>query len=449
MTRLCRSTAMLFAGVVCLATGQACGQATPLNLIVILADDLGYGDLGCYGNQVHRTPHIDRLARQGARFTDFYVTSPVCTPTRIALLTGRHPARLRQFGVLWPPSVGGLPTEEITLAEFLREQGYASGLAGKWHVGHSDPSLLPLAQGFDAWYGMPYPNDMGPFHPQAQRIPGEWPPMPMYRDRRVVERPIDPNLLTQQYHAEAVRFIAENHHRPFFLFLSHAMPHTLLGASGAFRGESRNGLYGDAVEELDWSVGDLIRVLRAFDLAEKTLVVFTSDNGAALPRDPRPEDPRWRHDGSNAPLRGGKGQTFEGGIRVPAIFWRPGAIEAGGVVRSPAVVTDVAATFADLAGLPPMPSAVDSVSIAPLLRGEAPSQDRTLFFGTGDVRAVRRGKWKFLPTAEPSWKNPYVREPMLFDLEADPGETTNVISEFPQIGGELETTIRSYESSFD
>ena len=222
-------------------------------------DDLGYGDLGCYGNRLHRTPNIDQLAAEGARFTDYYVTSPVCTPTRMALLTGKHPARFHSFGVLWPPTEGGLPVEEVTMAEWLREHGYVTGLAGKWHLGHSEPELLPLGQGFDSWYGMPYPNDMGPFHPQTRWVKGEWPPMPMYRDRKIVEAPIDPNLLTQQYHAEAVRFIAENHHRPFFLFLSHAMPHTILGASADFRGKSRNGLYGDAVEELDWSVGEIVR----------------------------------------------------------------------------------------------------------------------------------------------------------------------------------------------
>ena len=440
---LLTSLLMLFACGHCIAA-----QPKP-NLIFILADDLGYGDLGCYGSRLHRTPNLDRLAAEGARFTDYYVTSPVCTPTRMALLTGKHPARFRSFGVLWPPTDGGLPTGEITMAEWLRRHGYATGLAGKWHLGHKQPELLPLAQGFDSWYGMPYPNDMGPFHPQTKWVKGEWPPMPMYRDTKLVEAPVDVNLLTQQYHAEALRFIAENHHRPFFLFISHAMPHTILGASKNFRGKSRNGLYGDAVEELDWSVGEIIRTLETFELTDRTLVIFTSDNGAALPKGAMHEEPGWQLRGSNAPFRGGKGSTWEGGIRMPAIFWWPGRIQAGMEINSPAIITDTIPTFAELADLPNLATAVDGQSIAPLLRREDPKKPRTLFFGSGDARSARRGKWKYHLTADPSWRQNYKPERMLFDLEQDPGETNNVIARFPEVAARIQAEMETFQKAAD
>lgn len=424
-------------------------SARPLNLVFILADDLGYGDLGCYGNTVHRTPNIDRMAEEGARFTNYYVTSSVCTPTRYAMLTGRHPARERMFEVLWPPSEGGMSPQEITMAEWLQEHGYQTGLAGKWHLGHHTPDMLPPNQGFDDWYGMPYPNDMGPFHVQAKRIKGEWPPMPMYRGLEIVEAPVNVDLLTQQYTAEAVRFIAENHHHPFFLFLSHAMPHTLLGASQGFKGKSGNGLYGDAVEELDWSVGEILRVLRAFELEEQTLVIFTSDNGAALSQGAPNEDPRWRAAGSNAPLRGGKGGVFEGGMREPGIFWWPGSIKAGLEIHTPAIITDTIPTFAELANLPGLPTAVDGESIAPLLKGKKPAAERTLFFGSGDARTARRGDWKYLVNSEMSWKRNAPDDPQLYNLASDPGETINLIKKYPQIARELRKAIDDFQAVAD
>lgn len=430
---------------ICLLLGVlsnvAFSKAAHPNLIFIMVDDLGYGDLGCYGNTFHRTPNIDQLAAEGARLTNYYVTSPVCTPTRYALLTGKHPARVEMFEVLWPPTEGGMAPEEVTMAEWLREHGYKTGLAGKWHLGHSEPELLPPAQGFDDWYGMPYPNDMDADHVQAKRQGGDWPPMPMYRQYEIVEAPIDVNLLTQQYTAEAVRFVAENHHRPFFLFLSHAMPHTHLGASQDFRGKSANGLFGDSVEELDWSVGEIMRTLRAFDLDQRTLVVFTSDNGAGASTPPIRQGETEMGVGSNYPLRGGKGECYEGGIRVPGIFRWSGTIEAGLEIDSPAIITDTIATFAELADLPKMPTALDSVSLAPLLFGHVRAQERILYFGSGDVRAARNGKWKYHLTGQPSWRRDIIPEPMLFDLANDPGESENLINQYPLIAEELHSAI--------
>lgn len=438
-------TAVFSVSLLTLATSRA----APPNLVIIMVDDLGYGDLGCYGNTIHRTPNIDQLAAEGATFNNYYVTSPVCTPTRYALLTGKHPARAHMFEVLWPPTQGGMAPEEITFAEWLREQGYKTGLAGKWHLGHSEPKLLPPAQGFDDWYGMPYPNDMDADHVQAKRQGGEWPPMPMYRQFEIVEAPIDVNLLTQQYTAEAVRFIAENHHQPFFLFLSHAMPHGHLGASGEFRGRSSNGLFGDSVEELDWSIGEIMRILQTFDLDQNTLVIFTSDNGAGASTPPVQQGTTPQGVGSNYPLRGGKGDCYEGGIRVPGIFRWTGKIEAGMEIDSLAIVTDTIATFAELAELPSMPTAVDSVSIAPLLLGRIDEQDRTLLFGSGDARAARKGKWKYHLTGQRSWEREITPDPMLFDLENDPGETRNLIQSHPDIGNDLHQAIHTFQKTVE
>lgn len=424
------------------------------NVIMILADDLGYGDLGCFGSALHRTPCLDALASAGIVFRDFYVASPICTPSRYALLTGKHPARLGEFGVLWPPTPGGMPPEEYTLAEWLRENGYATGIAGKWHLGHSDASLLPLNQGFDSWYGMPYPNDMGPFHPQRKNVPGVWPPMPMFRDHEMVQSPVDPNWLTQQYHAEAVRFVAENADRPFFLYVSHAMPHTLLGASSGFRGKSQNGLYGDAIEELDWSVGGIIKLLHRLEIAEKTLVIFTSDNGAVIPRaNPDamtanrrlPNEEVWRVAGSNAPFRDGKGSVYEGGVRVPAIAYWPGTIPPGGEIRTPVSIVDTFATIADLIGRPCPATALDSTSFAPLLRGEDIAA-KPLFFGTGDVRAIRDGNWKLLLSDVPAWKQGFDRKPFLFDLSLDPSEAQNLLEKEPEVAARLLRKIEQYQS---
>lgn len=415
----------------------------PPNLIVIMADDLGYGDLSCYGSAVHATPQIDRLAEQGMRFTDFYVTSPVCTPTRVALLTGRHPVRVGFATLLWPTTEGGLPETENTLPELLQEAGYATGLIGKWHLGHSEPKYLPLNHGFDVFYGMPYPNDMGPDHPQTVWRNEVWPPMPMMRGNEIVEAPIDVNLLEQQYNAAAVQFIAEHHHQPFFLFLSHAMPHTIIGASPDFVGKSDNGLFGDAVQEVDWSVGRIMETLKSFGLEQDTLIVFTSDNGAVT-RNAYSDEAKARAMfpdltfGSNAPLRGGKQSTFEGGVRVPGIAYWPDRIPGGRVSDVPVSVADIFPTFLRAAGLAvPDDRNYDGVDLTGLLEGTASVPDRSLFFGSRELTAMRSGSWKVVLPQQPKFVQIEGESPMLFNMEDDPGETRELSAEHPEVLAKL------------
>ncbi len=419
-----------------------------------MADDLGYGDVGYNGSAVHATPHLDRLSGEGLRFDQFYVTSPVCTPTRVAFLTARHPVRVGFHTLLWPTTAGGLPEPERTLPEILREHGYRTGLIGKWHLGHSEPKYLPLNHGFDEFYGMPYPNDMGPMHSRAIALKENWPPMPMMKGDDIVEAPIDVNLLTQQYTAAALRFIAEHRARPFFLFLSHAMPHSIVGASADFRDTSRNGLYGDSVQELDWSVGEVVRLLRALDLEEHTLVVFTSDNGAVLRAMYQGNDDTARvmfpdlTFGSNAPLRGGKVSTFEGGVRVPTFARWPGVIAAGRRTDAPASIADLMPTFLELAAIPlPADRTYDGVSLASLIRSEGkPPADRPLYFGSGEITAMREGRWKLVLPNQPRFLGNLGVDPLLFDLFEDPGESRNLAASQPALVDRLVAQLRAWQT---
>lgn len=426
------------------------------NLVMIMADDLGYGDLACYGNTQHKTPNLDRMAQQGMRFTDFYVTTSVCTPSRAAFLTGRFPRRCKSPDVLWPTSMEGhLPAEEITLAELLQKQGYATHLSGKWHLGHGKPEYLPIGHGFDHWYGMPYPNDMAPGHPQEGKRNEVWPEMPMMYDARIVEQPIDVNLLTQQYTADAVNFIAKNRDRPFFLYLAHAMTHAIVGASPDFRGTSQNGLYGDAVQEVDWSVGEIMRTLRAYGLEENTLIIFTSDNGAVTPEAFSDKKMEWfwpdRTHGSNAPLRGGKQATFEGGVRMPGIFYWPGIVKSGVVESTPAIVADILPTMLDYLEIPlPADRIYDGRTIRPLLEGTGTREPNDFFFGgPSRVTGMRSGNWKLQLPVQPAWMVPPLEsdKPMLFDLSRDIGEKHNVAAQHPDIVAAMLRRIKDYESA--
>jgi arylsulfatase A-like enzyme len=437
------------------ATDSTPKPARSPNLVVILADDLGYGDLGVTGHPQHRTPRLDELAASGAHLDDFYVTSPVCTPTRVALLTARHPVRVGFSTLLWPNSPGGLPRTERTLATVLRDHGYATALVGKWHLGHLDPKFLPTGHGFDTFYGMPYPNDMMPGHPQEAVQGVKWPPMPMMRGEKIVEPSINVHLLTQQYTAEAVSFIAQNHHRPFFLFLSHSMPHTILGASPDFRGRSGNGLYGDSIEELDWSTGEVMRALRAFGLLENTLVVFSSDNGAVVSKkfDNRPDS---RQDffgeqakGRNEPLKGGKVTTYEGGVRVPGFFSWPGVIPAGRRTSDPAWIADLMPTFLDFAGIPlPKDRDYDGVSIKPLLTGAGKRPGPAEFtFGSSSFTAFRQDNWKLVLPSQPGFFIGRSKETQLFDLSVDIGETNDLAKKHPEIVARLEKRLAELAAS--
>ena len=401
------------------------------NFVFILADDLGYGDLGCYGSAKIRTPNVDRLAAEGTRFTSFCTSSGVCTPSRASLMTGCYPRRVslhedeRGEWVLFPVSRKGLNPSEITVAALLKKKGYATHCIGKWHLG-DQPPFLPRRHGFDGYFGIPYSNDMG-------ASPGSpYPPLPLMRDDEVIEAPVDQDTLTERYTREAVRFIAEHRDKPFFLFVSHLMPHTPLHSGESFRGKSADGKYGDAVEEIDGSTGEILAALNRAGLDERTLVVFTSDNGGVRPD-------------NNGPLNGTKGSTLEGGHRVPFIARRPGRIPAGKVCPELATMMDVLPTFAALAGLePPRDRVIDGKDISPLL--EKPETARTpddvfYYYFMGQLQAVRSGRWKLhLPLARKrhGWHlEPYEEKGMLFDLEADSAESMNVLGAHPDVVARL------------
>jgi arylsulfatase A-like enzyme len=409
------------------------GLALPLaaaaprpNIVIIFADDLGYGDLGCYGSPTIATPRIDEMAAEGLRFTDFYSAAPVCTPSRAALLTGRYPIRNGMAGprrVLSERAVGGLPSGEITIAEALQAQGYSTAHLGKWHLGIHEGSR-PQDQGFDYSFGLPYSNDMS----KRPGLPGELaasqtPPedgwnVPLIRNGEVIERPARQDTLTQRYTEEAVRFIRENKNGSFFVHLAHTFPHVPLFASPAFKGKSRAGIYGDVVEELDWSVGQVLDTLRAEGVAENTIVFFTSDNGPWLTKGDA--------SGSAGPFRDGKGSTWEGGMREPGIAWWPGTIHPG-VTNEMATTMDLFVTMLTLAGAPvPSDRPIDGIDLSPLLVSRQSLPERPFFFYRGEqLFACRLGEWKAHYFTQTGW-GPSTAEvhepPQLFHLGRDRGE---------------------------
>ncbi len=405
----------------------ALNAAAPPNVVVIFADDLGYGDLGAYGHPTIATPNLDRMAREGQKWTSFYVAASVCTPSRAALLTGRLPVRSGmahdRSRVLFPDSYGGLPPGEITIAEILKERGYATAAVGKWHLGHL-PQFLPTRQGFDSYYGIPYSNDMDRVADSPRgRAAFEDPKVrywnvPLMRDEEIIERPAEQTTITKRYTQEAVRFIKQNRDRPFFLYLAHNMPHLPLFRSDEFAGVSRRGLYGDVIEEIDESVGQVLDTLRSEGLAENTLVVFTSDNG-----------PWLRFDylgGSAGPLRDGKGSTWEGGMREPAVFWWPGRIQPG-TIHEMGSTLDLLPTIAGLAGAEvPTDRVIDGLDISPALFGAGPSPRDTMFFYRGTrVFAARVGNYKahfITKAAYGSTAETHHDPPLLYHLGHDPGE---------------------------
>ena len=447
---LCLAAGAVSAGLAVLAA--SCSSAPPApaaepdtvsrppNIVIITADDLGYGDLGSYGHPNISTPHLDRLADEGQRWTSFYAQAPVCSPSRAALLTGRVHLRSgmfgRRVGVFFPDSRAGLPADEVTLAEVLREQGYATGIVGKWHLGHL-PEYLPVRHGFDSWFGIPYSNDMDwQIAPGAARRKAMFDPridywhVPLMRNEEEVERPADQRTVTRRYADDAVAFIESHQDEPFFLYLAHTMPHMPLFRSDAFVGRSVAGVYGDVIEEIDWTVGQVIEALDRLGLSSNTLVVFTSDNGPWISFE--------THGGSAGPLRHGKGTTFEGGMRVPGIFRWPGAI-APGVTREIGSAMDLFTTAIALGGgAIPDDRPIDGVDLRPVLFGAGPSPRTVMaYYRMGELFAFRQGPHKVHFITQGRYGLPPERTdhdpPLLFDLRVDVGERYDLAAERPDV----------------
>lgn len=391
----------------------------PTNVVVILCDDMGYGDLHSYGSQI-ATPNLDRMASEGTRFTNAISANPVCSPSRASLLTGRYPTRVGVPRVLMPRDRGGLATDETTLAELLKTKNYATACLGKWHLGHQ-PTQLPTKRGFDSYFGIPYSNDMTPAL--------------LLENEKTVEPEANQDTLTRRYTERAVDFIGRNAHRPFFLYLAHSFPHIPLHASDAFRGKSPLGLYGDVVNELDWSTGEVLRALRSNGLASNTLVLFTSDNGP------------W-YQGSSGLTRGRKGATWEGGVRVPFLAWQPGSVPAGKTSNALVSLLDVVPTVAARCDLRP-PKPLDGVDVWPILCGRANAVEREplLYFNDVHLQCIRRGNWKlhvaryngniYTPGIWPRLRNLPLSHPELYNLALDPDESYDLADRHPDIVRDL------------
>ena len=481
---IARITVFLLLIVTGLAEGQAANRPVDEqpNIVILFADDLGYGDLGSYGHPYIRTPNLDALAAQGQRWTDFYVAAPVCSPSRGALLTGKLPNRTglygRQIGVFFPNAKGGMPHEERTLAEALKEVGYATAIIGKWHLGDAT-EFLPTRHGFDYWYGLPYSNDMDWADGRnfdeliAMRLNGqgeelarisrarqalyrdpknEYWNVPLMRSRRegdsykdeVIEQPVVQTEITRQHTEEALAFIERSRDRPFLLYVPYNMPHTPIFRSDAFAGQSLGGRYGDVIEELDWSVGAIAAKLEELGIAENTLLLFTSDNGPWLTM--------HQHGGSAGLLRHGKGTTFEGGMRVPAVFWWPGSLEPG-VVSDMGSTLDVYVTALALAGAKPT-SGTDGHDLTATLTEGAPSPRTELaYYRQGELRAYRQGAFKLHLVSQGAYGQPPERmvhePPVLYHLADDPAEQFDVADRHPEVVADILEQVEQHKAGMD
>ncbi len=429
-----KTAALGAAGIVASRRGLA---AEKPNIVIIMADDLGYGDLGCYGSEAINTPVLDEMADQGVKLTSFYSSSPVCTPSRAGLITGRYPIRTGAHGVFFPdcnPLVSlpihlsrglgpGMNRNEITLAQALKTGGYATCCIGKWHLGDLK-SYRPHHRGFDHYMGLLYSNDMVP--------------LPLYRNDEIIDpAPANQNLLTQKYTSEALSWIKQNKDRPFFLYLPHTFPHIPLYASEEFRGTSAAGLYGDCIQEIDWSTGEILDALESYGLAENTFVFFTSDNGP------------W-FQGSAGHFRGRKLETFDGGMRVPAIARWPGVIPQGKASDQMSMNIDLFTTALAVAGLePPQDRPIDGKNILPLLQGGDSPHQALYFYNSKNLQAVRTRNWKYTTRhtgyTTGHWMLP--KGPMLFNLENDHNESYNVIELYPEKAREMEQLMKSFEKN--
>jgi len=425
---------------------EATIASTKPNFIIIFTDDMGYTDINPFNIEDLHTPNLDRMAAEGARFTNFYVSQPVCSASRASLLTGSYSNRLGIQGALFPGDGQGLALSEVTLAEILKAEGYTTGHFGKWHLG-SDPMFMPNNQGFDEYFGIPYSNDMWPQHPLQDRF--NFDDLPLYENEVIIETLEDQSDLTQRLTRRSTEFIRKNKDAPFFLYLAHPQPHVPLFASAAFRGSTGMGLYADVIAELDWSVGQIVDTLTEEGLDEDTLVIFTSDNGPWLVF--------GNHAGSADPLREGKNTTFEGGVRVPFIARWPGRIPASYISETPFMSIDLFPTLARLAGADLPTRKIDGVDAWSVLSGQSqnsPQEAYFFYFADNELQGVRYNQWKLVyPHAYQSlngrpggqdgrmgtYETLQVEGIELYDLAKDPGENINVAAEYQDIIATIET----------
>ena len=420
--RSCFHLLLLFLSIILLGL-QSAEAASPPNIILVFMDDLGYADIGSFGATRQETPHLDQMATEGMRLTDFYSTCSVCTPSRSSLMTGCYPRRVnmhvdeKNLCVLFPAARKGLSPDEVTIAELLKQQGYATACLGKWHLG-DHPDFLPTSQGFDYYFGIPYSNDMN-----RKEVP-----LPLVRNETVIEVPVKQETITQRYTEEAVRFITTNKKRPFFLYLPHTAVHLPLFPGKSFQGKSQNGRYGDWVEEVDASMGTIFETLKSEGLDDNTLVLFTSDNGS-------------QREGSNDPLRGKKGRTDEGGMRVPCVVRWPGKIPAGSSSGEITATIDLLPTFARLAGTSaPRDRIIDGKDIWPILSGQPQARsphEAFYYYQMDQLQAVRSGPWKLfvaMDAKKRNWGKPEPAQPLkLFNLATDIHEDNNLATAKPDV----------------
>ena len=437
----------LFFLMVCMVSVFVAHAASRLpNIVIIFTDDQGYADLGVFGAKGFKTPNIDRLAKEGCKFSNFHVSQPVCSASRSSLLTGCYANRVGINGALSPGATHGLSDSEVTIAELLKQKGYVTGMAGKWHLGHH-PQFLPIHQGFDEYLGLPYSNDMWPEHPTAKK--GTYPPLPLIEGDKPVKVGLDhkdQEQLTTWYTERAVKFIEKNKDRPFFFYLAHNMPHVPLHVSDKFRGKSQQGLYGDVIMEIDWSVGEVMKALKKYGVEKDTWVIFASDNGPWLSY--------GNHAGSADPLRAGKGTCWEGGTRVPCVMRWPGKIPKGATNDQMFMTIDLLPTIAKLVDAPLPKNTIDGLNVWPLISGERgaknPHDAYYTYYEAGALHAVTTGdgEWKLqlphhYPTlnGRPGGTNGIparydvgkVTEPELYHLRTDVSESKNVAAEHPDV----------------
>ncbi|MDB5348825.1 MAG: atsA 3 [Planctomycetota bacterium] len=429
-----------------IGSNWAYAESRPPNIVIIFADDLGYADLGWFGATGFATPNLDRMAREGRKFTSFHVAQPVCSASRAGLLTGCYPNRIGIHGALGPAASHGISDGEVTLAQMLKTKGYATGMAGKWHLGHRR-QFLPLQHGFDEYLGLPYSNDMWPHHPEAK--PGSYPPLPLIEGDSVIDPDVssdDQRTLTTRYTERAVSFIDRNKNKPFFFYLAHSMPHVPLHVSDKFRGKSKRGAYGDVLMEIDWSVGEVLKAIKANGLERDTLVIFTSDNDPWLSY--------GDHSGSVLPLREGKGTSWEGGVRVPCLMRWPGRIPEGTDCGAMLMTIDLLPTIAKLVDAKVPDHRIDGLDVWSLIAGHPaaknPHEAYLFYYEQDQLQAVASGdgRWKLqLPHTyrtlagrsggrdgvPDQYDQRKITQPELYDLQNDVSETTDIAMKHPDV----------------